>query len=346
VANPVLVEVTRGPAVESRHRGSIAIVDASGRAIAAIGAVTDHVFPRSAVKPIQALPLVETGAADAFGYGAVELALACASHGGEPRHVAAVENMLAAAGADSTGLECGPQWPSDEEARAALWRSGRQPTAIHNNCSGKHAGFLAVARHRGWEISGYVAPDHPVQELVRQALAEIAGTHLDASVRGVDGCSIPAYSIPLDRLAFGFARFVTGEGLSEIRAAAARRLIEACQSEPFFVAGTGRFCTQAMTIFGKRLIVKTGSEGVFCAGFPEHGLGAAVKCDDGAARAAEVMMGTVIAAVLKPQEPEMQRFRHRLRTPVSSRNGLPVGEVRPSPALVDLLSLADAWILG
>jgi L-asparaginase II len=338
VDNPVLVEVTRGPAVESRHRGVFALVDADGRIVAAAGDTVTPIFPRSAVKPIQALPLIETGAADAFGYEPVELALACASHGGEPRHIAAVSKMLAAAGSDALALECGPQWPANEDARTMLARRGETPSAIHNNCSGKHAGFIAIARHRGWNVKGYVAPTHQVQELVRQALAEMTGAHLDESVRGIDGCSIPAYAIPPHLLALGFARLATGEGLPEARARAARRLVEACQSEPFYVAGTGRFCTEAMTVYGNRLIVKAGGEGVFCAGFPEQGLGAAVKCEDGAGRAAEIMMAAIIVAVLKPRESETQRFWHRLRAPVISRNGVRVGEVRPSQTLNDVLA--------
>jgi L-asparaginase II len=340
VDNPVLVEVTRGPAVESRHRGLVAVVDTKGRTVAAIGDTATPIFPRSAVKPIQALPLVESGAADAFGYGPIELALACASHGGEPRHVAAVTEMLAAAGADQFALECGPQWPANEDARIELAREGKTPTALHNNCSGKHAGFIAVARHLGWDVKGYAAPAHPVQELVLRALTEVTGAHLDESVRGVDGCSIPAYAIPPERLALGFARFATGTNLSGNRTATVRRLIEACWAEPFFVAGTGRFCTEAMTVFGERLIVKTGGEGVFCAGFPEQGFGAAIKCEDGAGRAAEVLMAAVIAMVLKPDEAEMERFHHRLHAPVLSRNGVPVGEIRPAPALAGLLAPA------
>jgi L-asparaginase II len=340
VDNPVLVEVTRGPVVESRHRGIVALADSQGHVVAAAGNTATPVFPRSAVKPIQALPLVECGAADAFGYGPVELALACASHGGEPRHVAAVTKMLAAAGADASALECGPQWPANEDARIALARTGEKPGAIHNNCSGKHAGFIAVAQHRGWDVKGYVAPAHPVQELVRQALADITGAHLDESLRGVDGCSIPAYAIPPERLAQAFALLATGNGLSAGRAAAARRLVEACQSEPFYVAGTSRFCTEAMMVFGKRLVVKAGGEGVLCAGFPEQGVGAAVKCDDGAGRAAETMMAAIVVAVLKPSESDMERFRHRINPPVLSRNGIRVGEVRPSRTLNGLFSFA------
>jgi len=333
MTNPTLVEVTRGPRVESSHRGAIAVVDANGRRVASIGDVETPIFPRSAVKPIQALPFIESGTADAYRFGNAELALACASHGGEPRHVEGVTAMLAAVGLDEAALECGASWPANEDARIALARSGARPTALHDNCSGKHAGFLATVRHSGWEQRGYVAPDHPVQERVREALADLTGAVLDDHVRGIDGCSIPTYAIALENLARGFARYVTGAGLSSDRAAAARRLVRACQSEPFLVAGTGRFDTEATMRFGARLLVKVGGEGVFCAGFPELGLGAAIKCDDGAGRGAEVMMAAVIASVLKLTEAELHEFERRLRPPVLTRRGAKIGEFRPSVEL-------------
>jgi L-asparaginase II len=336
MTNPVLVEVTRGPRIESRHRGAIAIIDVAGSRVASIGDIETPVFPRSAVKPIQALPFVESGAADAYRFSNAELALACASHGGEPRHVEGVAAMLAAAGLDESALECGASWPANEDARIALARSGARPSAVHDNCSGKHAGFLVTARHSGWDTRGYVAHDHPVQERVRQVLEDLTGATLDDSVRGVDGCSIPTYGIPLKKLAHGFARFVTGTGLSAERASAARRLVRACQSEPFLVAGTGRFDTDAMALFGVRLLVKVGGEGVFCAGFPELGLGAAIKCDDGAGRGAEVMMATVIAALLKPTEAELKEFERRLHPAVVTRRGARIGEARPSVELEEI----------
>lgn len=338
MTNPVLVEVTRGPQVESRHRGAVAVVDASGHRIASLGDVTTPVFPRSAVKPIQALPFVESGAADAYRFGNAELALACASHGGEPRHVEGVSAMLAAAGLDETSLQCGVSWPANEEARIALARSGARPTPIHDNCSGKHAAFLATVVHSGWDRRDYVAHDHPVQRGVKDALADLTGAVLNDRVRGVDGCSIPTYAIPLDALARGFARFVTGAGLSADRASAARRLVGACQAEPFLVAGTGRFCTDAMNLFGTRLLVKVGGEGIFCAGFPALGVGVALKCDDGAGRGAEVMMASVIAALLKPTEQESREFERRLSPTVKSRRGARVGEMRASAELKALQS--------
>src|SRR5581483_11978171 len=199
--DPFLVEVTRGTIVESRHRGAIVIADASGRRRAAIGDVEQAVFPRSAVKALQALPLVESGAADAFGFGNAELALACASHNGERRHTETAASMLAKAGRGVADLECGAHMPIADEAMRQLIRAGKEPTALHNNCSGKHAGFVCLACHQGIDPKGYVAPEHPVQREITAALSAMTATRLEDSNRAVDGCSIPTYAIPLDRLA-------------------------------------------------------------------------------------------------------------------------------------------------
>lgn len=337
MSNPVVVEVTRGPLVESRHRGAIAVVDAHGNRRAAIGDVEAAVFPRSSVKLIQALPLVESGAADAFGYGMEELALACASHGGERRHVAIVRRMLEKCGRSPADLECGVQVPSNRAAADALIRVDQAPSPLYNNCSGKHAGFICLARHLGVDPKGYVASDHPVQRAVTAALAATTGTPLGTDVCAVDGCSIPAYAVPLDRLALAFAGLVSGEGQPPQRAAAARRLFDACMGDPSLVAGTGRFCTELMADFSGRVFVKSGAEGVYCGAIPEIGLGIAVKCDDGATRAAETMMAAVLAALLPMTAAERALFGERLVRPVESRVGVKVGEIRPVAGLVDAI---------
>ncbi len=337
MTNPVLVEVTRGAIVESRHRGAIVVVDAAGRQRASVGDIERPVFPRSAVKALQALPLVESGAADRYGFGNAELALACASHNGEPRHVETAAAMLARAGRGEADLECGTHMPSARSAAEALIRAGRQPNQLHNNCSGKHAGFICLACHRGIDPSGYVGVDHPVQREITAALEAMTGVSLGHDVCATDGCSIPTYAIPLDRLALAFARFVTAEGLSPDRATACRRLRDACMAEPFMVAGTDRFCTEVMTMFRGRVFVKTGAEGVFCAAFPDLGLGVALKCDDGATRASETMMAAVIDAFVPMSESERARFAGRLAPPVTTRKGVIVGAVRPVAGLVDSL---------
>src|SRR5947199_3271289 len=209
MTNPVLVEVIRGSRVESKHRGSVAVIDADGKSVLLLGEVARPVFPRSAVKPLQALPLIESGAADRFGFGEDELALASASHTGEPAHVAVVERMLARAGLDASALACGVHPPSHAPSAQALARSGREPSALHNNCSGKHAGFLCAARAIGADPAGYTDPAHPVQREVKAALEGIAGVALEDRSCAIDGCSVPTWSLPLQNLAHGFARFAT-----------------------------------------------------------------------------------------------------------------------------------------
>jgi L-asparaginase II len=325
MSDPVLLEVTRGRTVESRHTGAIAVVDAAGKARIAIGDVARRVFPRSAVKSIQQLPLVESGAADRYGLDKTELALACSSHNGEPRHVAAARRMLAAAGRSEADLECGGHPPAYHEAADALVRAGERWGRIHDNCSGKHSGFICLACGLGADPKGYVKPDHPAQRQISAALADVTGASLGDPA--VDGCSIPAYALPLDRLAYGFAKMGTGQGLAPVRAAAARRLIDAVTAEPFYVAGTGRFDTEVIAAFGRRVFVKGGAEGVICAALPELGLGIAIKADDGAGRATEPLLSAVIAALLPLNEVEGAALRRTI--PINDRNGANVGEIRP-----------------
>ncbi len=338
MSDPVLVEVTRGSTIESVHRGALVIVDADGRPVVAIGDIERRVFPRSAVKSMQALPLVESGAADRYGFGDAELALACSSHNGEPRHVATARAMLAAAGRTETDLECGGHAPLDSASADALVRAGEPWGRIYDNCSGKHSGFICLACALGADPSGYVRPDHPAQRAITAALADVTGA--DLGTPAVDGCSIPAYAIPLKNLALGFARMVAGRGLAPARAAAARRLIAACAAEPFMIAGTGRFDTEVQASFGRRLFVKGGAEGVYCAAFPELGLGVALKCDDGAGRAAEVAMAAVIAAFLVPRGSIGEALAARLNAKILTRAGGAAGEVRPAADLIAMLKAA------
>ena len=203
--NPILVEVTRGSLVESRHSGAIAIADAQGHLLLGLGDVGRPVFPRSAVKALQAIPLVESGAADAFGLGEDELAVACASHSGDPVHLEAVRSLLAKAGLDESDLACGAHWPVSEAATRELIRAGRRPQAIHNNCSGKHAGMLATAVYLGLDPRGYERPDHPLQVMIARIISETCGVELERARMGIDGCSVPTWALPLGALAQGFA---------------------------------------------------------------------------------------------------------------------------------------------
>lgn len=325
---PVLAEVTRGGRVESRHHGALVVTDAKGKRVLALGAVEAATFPRSAVKALQGLPLVETGAADRAGFDAAELALACSSHSGEPVHAAAAASMLAKLGRDVGCLECGAHWPMGEGAARQLAREGKTPSALHNNCSGKHAGFVCLACGLGEDPAGYVGADHRVQREVRRSLEEMTGVSIDPAKGGVDGCSIPTYALPLDRLAQAFAKLGTGEGMTRTNAQAAERLRKACARHPHMVAGSDRFDTVAMGALGERAFVKTGAEGVHCASFPELGLGVAIKCEDGAGRAADAIMAGVILRFLKLSGNERATIEGLATKRLVNWNGIHVGDVR------------------
>jgi len=333
MTNPVLVEVIRGALVESRHRGSIAVVNADGAVVLALGDIATPVYPRSAVKALQALVLVESGAADRFGFAEEELALACASHGGEAAHVAVVERMLARAGLNRSVLACGAHWPIHQPSAQALARAGDQASALHNNCSGKHAGFVCAARALGVDHHGYTDHAHPVQRAVKAAIESLAGATMSDELRALDGCSVPTWALPLRALAHAFMRFATGQDLAPERAAAARRLRKACAAKPWHVAGTGRFCTEVMEQFGERVFVKTGAEGVFCAALPGEGLGIAIKCDDGGARAAEVAMAAMIERFLPLTARDRAALAHFVRPTMRNWNRVNVGALVASPEL-------------
>lgn len=331
--NPVTVEVTRGQLVESRHRGLAVVVDAEGKTIFSAGDVEAGVFPRSACKAMQALPLVESGAADAYGFGNRELALACSSHSGEPEHVATAAAMLKAAGRDERVLECGAHWSSQQPVLIDQARTLDKPTALHNNCSGKHSGFICTCVHTGEDPRGYAGFDHPLQEAIRDIMSDLTGAVLSRDNCGTDGCSIPTYAVPLTGLARGFVKLATGRGLEPIRAAAARRLIDACMAEPFYVAGTKRFCTRLMQVAPGMIFAKTGAEGVFCALLPEKGLSFAVKCEDGASRAAEAMIAALLARHFDKDSQEHAALIGMSRHGMTNWNGLHVGTVRTTDVL-------------
>jgi L-asparaginase II len=333
MSNPILVEVLRGMLVESRHTGAVAVVDAGGKSVLSLGDVGTPIYPRSAVKALQALPLVESGAADLYGLGPEELALACASHSGESGHVATATRMLSAAGLDPSALKCGAHWPIHQPSVQALARSGGIAGAVHNNCSGKHAGFLCVACATGADRAHYTEPSHPVQRLVRHTIESLTGVPLAQDDCAIDGCSAPTWALPLVSLARGFARFGTGVGLTTDRARAAARLRDACAAHPWHVAGTGRFCTQIMERFGARIFMKTGAEGVYCGALPDQGLGIAIKCDDGAGRAAEVMMAATLLRMARPIT-DFGGLEPFARVTLRNWNGIEVGAIRPTKALI------------
>jgi len=339
--NPVLVEAWRGNAVESFHRGAVAVVDGDGALVASLGDIERPVYPRSAIKLLQALPLVESGAADRFGLSDEELALACASHNGEPAHTRTAAAVLAKAGLDESALECGTHWPYHEPSARALAAAGAAPSALHNNCSGKHAGFaclgcvLAGAHEPRGFLAGYGRPEHAVMREVTAAVAAVTGCDLARAAQGTDGCSIPTYAIPLRQLAHGFARAASGVGLAPGRAAAVARLRRAVARAPFMVGGSARFDTRVMEVFGEPVFCKVGAEGMYCAALPDAGLGLAIKVDDGNnSRACEVAMAALLEAFV-PLRDDAERSLLASLSDVSLRNwrGLDVGRLTAHDSL-------------
>jgi L-asparaginase II len=325
--DPLGILVRRGDRVESQHRVSYAVVDADGNPIHHEGEVREPVFPRSAVKPLQALPMVESGAADRFAVSERELALACASHGGEAMHTEIVAAWLARLGLDSSALECGAHAPSHEPTARHLIAAGEAPSALHNNCSGKHTGMLTLALHLGVAIAGYSQPDHPVQQRIGAALAEMSGTSLKPPA--IDGCGVPTYPLPLANLAAAMAR-LTDPGPTPGRAAACAKIRAAITRHPLLVAGSGRACSLIMAA-ASEVLVKTGAEGVYVAALPKRRLGLALKVADGAGRAAVVALLALLAR-LGVLDPDASAALKGLATPVLRNHaGRTVGRIEPAP---------------
>lgn len=291
---PIAVEVTRGTMVESVHRVAVAVADASGEIVKAWGDTDRVVYGRSAIKPMQAIQLVETGAADHFKLEPAQIALSCASHSGEHIHTDRVREWLRKIGLDQDDLSCGPQMPGHEETARELIKSGALPGRLHNNCSGKHSGFLTTAVHMNESTKAYNEEAHPVMQRCLSTISELGGMDVSEAPRGTDGCGIVVFGTPLQGLARAMAKMADPSGLGRVREQAIQRIRAACAQHPELVAGSNRFNTHAMRASGQKCLMKSGAEGVYCAALPELGLGIAMKADDGNGRA----VNTVMAALL------------------------------------------------
>ena len=316
-----LIELWRGGLRESAHLGHAVICDANG-IVEAWGDPAAVIFPRSSCKMIQALPLIESGAADAAGLTPEQLALACASHNGADIHTRRVSAWLTGLGLADADLRCGAHLPNDPAERKRLTCSDSQPCQIHNNCSGKHAGFLTLNRHLGGGAE-YVDLDHPVQRAVRNAFEEV--TAETAAGWGIDGCSAPNFACTVAGLARAMAAFAQPAG--DARGQAQRRLVQAMIAHPELVASEGRACTEMMRAARGRAALKTGAEAVFVAILPERGLGVALKVADGATRASEAAIAALMVhlGILDEKEPVVQKY---LTGPLRNWRGLATGELR------------------
>jgi L-asparaginase II len=333
-ASPIMVEITRGDIVESLHRGRAAVVNREGDVILSWGDIEAPVYPRSAIKPLQAIPLIESGAAEACGASDIEIAVGCASHGGEPMHVEAIAAWLERCGLSISDLECGCHAPSHGPSSDDLVRVDTPFHAAHNNCSGKHAAMLVTAKHLGDSTTGYIDYTHPVQQRVLGVLEQMCGLDLTTAPRGVDGCSIPTFAVPLGNLSLAFARFADpGNEVPARRSDAIRCIHAALAGAPEMIAGTGRYCSEIIRATQGKVLVKTGAEGVFCGAVPSLGLGIALKCEDGAKRASEAMMTAILMRLGAIDDSTLQSIDQALPQPIFNRNHRVVGEMRTTAVL-------------
>ena len=318
------VVVTRGAVVESRHRVHAAVVDESG---VLVGAARDHSYVtawRSCAKPFQVMPFVESGGFDALGWGDDQLALSCASHGGEPEHIVLAEAMLSDIGMEEGDLACGPHEPLSARGVRVLREAGARPTRLHNNCSGKHAAMLARAHTAGWPAYGYEREEHPVQRCCLEAVAKWSGLPQSSIGRAVDGCGAVVFSLPLDGMARAYANLARAAREDD---EVTGRIVHAIQTRPFLIGGTDRFDSIIEETEGG-VIAKIGAEGVHSVAVPARGLGIAVKVEDGAQRAQFASVVRVLQHLdVLPRQlpPRLDEFLHR---PIRNTRGEVVGELR------------------
>jgi L-asparaginase II len=325
-----VVDVARGSVIESRHRVHIAVVDAHGRLRAKSGDTGFLTFARSAIKPLQALPLVEDGVADRYEFTVPELALCCGSHNGEARHVETARGMLRKVGADEGALACGAHVPMGKSAASALANTGRQPGRIHNNCSGKHAGMLALARYYGWPLVGYHQAEHPVQQRMLTEVARWTGIAADDIPMAVDGCGVLTFALPLQKMAAAFAAFA---GAARRGSDAPARIVQAMTRAPEYVAGTGRLCTDLMRVARGRIFAKVGAEGVYLAGIPGAELAVALKVEDGATRASEPALLAALKVLGLLSDEEMGELETYAEPDIMNTRNERVGTIRAQVTL-------------
>ena len=316
----LLAEVWRGGVLEVAVRGHVAVVDRDGRLLASAGDPDAITTARSSVKPLQAQPLVTGGAMERFGLGDDAVAIACASHSGEPVHVRRVRAMLAAAGVEESALACGAHWPMSEAAARELAATGATPTAVHNNCSGKHAGMLAACRAADWPLQGYVSPAHPLQTCIRGLMSRLCGVDLDTAPWGVDGCGLPTHGLPVRALARAFAAALDEPGFVRCQSAMA--------AYPQLVGGGGRFDTDLLAAAGDRITAKSGAAACWIAVGRPGGPAVAVKLEAGAAaHLPPVAVAALVAADLLPAEIPAALIPHAA-SPLTNWAGDVVGETR------------------
>ncbi|WP_078543800.1 asparaginase [Litchfieldia alkalitelluris] len=331
-----LVNVLRGNHIESSHRGHVAVVDADGRLLYYAGNPEKVVYARSSMKPIQTIPVVETGAADRYEFKDDDLSLCCASHNGESFHTDRVLDILARTGLEIDALQCGTHPPRWEETYKKLILAGEQVTPLYNNCSGKHSGMLATAKHMGEDIDSYYLLDHPVQQRILDAVSEMCNYPREQIEIGIDGCGVPVHGLPLKNIALGFAKMANTSQLSASRAETSKRIITAMMNAPEMVGGTERFCSDFMKVGNGRFFGKVGAEAVYCVGDLKTGLGIAVKIEDGNARAVYPAIVHVLAELDLLSEEQQEGLASYYRPSLENARKEKIGELVPDFKLISI----------
>ncbi len=336
---PVLVAHNRNGLIEKKIRGSISITFADNREDIAIGEVQQFIFPRSAIKYFQVLPLLKSGAQNRYGFSQDEIAVMCASHNSESIHLETVRSILKKAGLESDDLRCGPHLPMLEESKKELWIEGVEPTDLHNNCSGKHSGFLALAKMRNQDLHSYLSNVHPVQKEIREALSEFSGIGENDFVLGVDGCSAPNFGLPLSGLSRAFCNLNLITAPAEWRDAV-KDMIAAITTNPYLVAGKDRFCTMLMESLGDRVIGKVGAAGVYGMSLYNEGIGIAVKIEDGSGADAYMVCYEILRSSGLFSDKDLHPLGRFKNAPIKNCNDVVVGH---QSANTDILS--EQWAI-
>ena len=328
--NPVLVNNWRGNAIESRHRGSVAVVRSDGQLILALGDVLRHTFPRSAIKFLQTIPFVESGAVEHFALTNEHIAFACASHNGEDVHSELALGWLSSIGLDANDLECGASLPLHEATQFDLLARGDGPTRPHHNCSGKHLGLLSTCVHNGEPTKDYRLYSHAAQQRWFDVLETMSSSRVMQLPWGYDGCGIPCLAFPLQRIALAMARFADAHGQDSQRSSTISRIQSAISEHPYLVAGKERLCTELMHRLAPKILVKVGADGFYTACIPEQGLGIALKMDDGQDRAARITLGAVLQVLGVLHDDVAEELEDYLSPMLTNSRGDAIGRAEAS----------------
>lgn len=325
----LVVEVTRGDLVESVHRGTIVVSDNEGEVLFHLGDPLTKTYIRSAAKPIQAIPVIESKAAEHFSLTEEEIAILTASHSGEVQHEDIVTSILDKLNLEKDNLQCGPHYPVHQARAKEMMANAKEPETVHNCCSGKHAGMLALALHQKYSLDDYYVLKNPVQQTMFKTISEFADLPKEELDIGIDGCGVPVFRMPIKNMALAYANLSNPNKFSPERQKACKAITEAMTKYPQMVAGSDRFTTLLMEYFKGRIVAKDGSEGIFCLGIPEKGLGVAIKIEDGAERAlAPVVLRTLEELGILSEE-DKEHFKDFYSAPAKNFRGETVGEVRP-----------------